>query len=731
MRICKAPECNEPFEPNVHNQVYCSSECKREVDRRRKRQALVEDIAQVVVEYDDEDDEQVEFLRRENRRLENLVRKHKFSRSEEIRAIYDIMGQVASGIDLTPVTPPRNLPRAREAEVANPILADLQTGKETRSYNSEICRQRIELFADKTLRLTDIQRSDHPVNVAHVYALGDIVEGEDIFPGNGYEIDASLYRQIVTGVEIVSDFLKRMLSHFERVHFAGVIGNHGRLFKRGGDTYNPESNMDRLLYKFVSMLFENEPRITFDIPDGPGARNFYLVDRIGDYSTLLVHGDQFPVPTSGHGYFKKVLGWKESGIREDFDAVVCFTPGALVLTRDGFRPIEDVLVGTEVLTHEGHWKPVVATSSRESDTISLKGQGHPGLITTPEHPFYATEPIFNNDNTWSHFKEFEWVEAKDMKRKFWLSPCIFPELPIPPIRSHGSREKEWEVTVPLMRLIGRWLGDGFFREHGLSISSHIDEHDTVVQEFENASIHHHSSPSKASKCEAHHIYGNALKRWTKEHFGEYAAGKRVPAWVLGAPEEMRRAFLEGYISADGHVTAYHKGRHFEACSINKNIAIGIKLLAQSLGYATYLYLDERGGRVHELPGGHMCTVQDRWIVKGMSSFERYRESIVIDDMFAARVRKIEDKGKDVVYNLTVADDSSYIVDGIVVHNCGHYHQNTKMTIGSTVLRVVGSPESDNTYASERLGVMGRPSQHLQFVHPKRGVTAEYDVWLDD
>ena len=61
---------------------------------------------------------------------------------------------------------------------------------------------------------------------------------------------------------------------------------------------------------------------------------------------------------------------------------------------------------------------------------------------------------------------------------------------------------------------------------------------------------------------------------------------------------------------------------------------------------------------------------------------------------------------------------------------GHYHQNAKMTLGNTILRISGSPESYNTYAQEVLAAMGRPSQPLQFVHPINGITGEYTVWLD-
>lgn len=34
----------------------------------------------------------------------------------------------------------------------------------------------------------------------------------------------------------------------------------------------------------------------------------------------------------------------------------CFPPGTLVLTENGYIPIENVKIGMRVLTHKGRWK---------------------------------------------------------------------------------------------------------------------------------------------------------------------------------------------------------------------------------------------------------------------------------------------------------------------------------------------------------------------------------------
>ena len=62
---------------------------------------------------------------------------------------------------------------------------------------------------------------------------------------------------------------------------------------------------------------------------------------------------------------------------------------------------------------------------------------------------------------------------------------------------------------------------------------------------------------------------------------------------------------------------------------------------------------------------------------------------------------------------------------------GHFHVIKRFSFGSTIVRVAGSPESDNAYAVRALGSVSRASQPLQFVVPGKGVSCSYDVWLDD
>ena len=264
----------------------------------------------------------VNYLRAENKRLLRLAEKNKNAKGEAVESVYqaalDAFSEFTMPVSKKPVI--KQVPGIPETAVA--VFADWQLGKVTPDYNSNVTADRIELYTEKLIEITEIQRKHHPVNNLHVWLLGDIVEGEEIFPGQAHLIDSGLYRQVgINGPEILVKFLKTALENFEHIHVTGVIGNHGAIGGRARKQHDPESNMDRLLYQIVRLIFADEPRITFNIPDGKGERHWYAVDSIGNHSSLLIHGDQLPSPNAFHGYYKKIMGWKDGAIPEHFDDV--------------------------------------------------------------------------------------------------------------------------------------------------------------------------------------------------------------------------------------------------------------------------------------------------------------------------------------------------------------------------------------------------------------------------
>jgi hypothetical protein len=268
-------------------------------------------------------DSRNDFLRSENKKLAKRVETLKNVQEEVVRAVYEAAYDAFSSFEFPKVKAP-NLKRNKEKlpETAVAVFADWQMGKITPDYNTNVLEERIERYTEKLLEITEIQRMDHEVNDLHIWLLGDIVEGEEIFPGQSHLIDSGLYRQVaINGPRILGNFVKVALENFNHVHVTGVIGNHGAVGGRARKQHDPETNMDRMLYKIIELIVGDEERISFNIPDGRGERNWYAIDTIGNYSSLLIHGDQLPSPSAFHGYYKKIMGWKDGAIPEHFDDV--------------------------------------------------------------------------------------------------------------------------------------------------------------------------------------------------------------------------------------------------------------------------------------------------------------------------------------------------------------------------------------------------------------------------
>lgn len=259
------------------------------------------------------------------RALRALAKAHA-TREELVEAVYGAVKDAASALTIGPVPePPRDRRKGTE-ETAVIVFSDLQLGQVTASYNSQVAEERVQLYAEKILRLTELQRATHPIRNAKLYLLGDLIEGELIFPAQPHQIDSSLYAQVaLDGPRILTNFIRTLLTTFSSVSVVSVPGNHGEVGGGSRKAYNPETNFDRMLTKIVEHLMAGEKRVTFRIPDGYGRSSFYAVDYVGDTGFMLWHGHQARrTSSSSHlPFYKLVMGWRSGAIPEPFSVSLC------------------------------------------------------------------------------------------------------------------------------------------------------------------------------------------------------------------------------------------------------------------------------------------------------------------------------------------------------------------------------------------------------------------------
>ena len=199
--------------------------------------------------------------------------------------------------------PPRDRRKSR-AEHALWHMTDWQGAKRTASYDSAIMRELVMRFAEKAVKVTNIQRADHPVKDATLMFGGDMVEGLFNFPTQPFEIDATIFEQYVTVGMLLVDVVRHALANYEKVTVVAEWGNHGRIGSKR-DSVPKADNFDRMTYELARRLLGNEPRLTWqDCPE-----DIQRV-QIGNYRALLMHGDEV-----GRSGFASPSAWQAAGNR--------------------------------------------------------------------------------------------------------------------------------------------------------------------------------------------------------------------------------------------------------------------------------------------------------------------------------------------------------------------------------------------------------------------------------
>ena len=96
----------------------------------------------------------------------------------------------------------------------------------------------------------------------------------------------------------------------------------------------------------------------------------------------------------------------------------CFVAGTKVLTNKGYKSIESIKIGEQVITHTGRLQTVIGTNTRlETNTIIDIN----GIHCSPNHQFYVVSKedakFVNNDNLTKYAK---WISASDLSEDYFL-----------------------------------------------------------------------------------------------------------------------------------------------------------------------------------------------------------------------------------------------------------------------------------------------------------------------
>lgn len=393
----------------------------------------------------------------------------------------------------------------------------------------------------------------------------------------------------------------------------------------------------------------------------------------------------------------------------------CFPAGTQVWTRQGPKPIEQIEVGEEVLTHRNRFRPVTHTMSRQIEeplrSLKLWYLGDQTIYATKEHRFLAydgtrVEWVTAQELTPSHYVRVGRLAPTetDAPRELDLADYVEERLleedesvytATAYIGGNGAvgvkESKRVRRQIAVDERFGLWLG--FFVAEGgvtdtsvyFTLSKDERPYAEAICELTRQLFGLEASIQERADQPGHwlrvYVHSKLLAQFVRSFFGGVvrAHEKELPAWFLTAPPIVQKAFIAGLFLGDGVV----QDDSVKLFLANPSLVRQVFFILLRLGIVASLrwegilkYTRHRGMWVH-IGTQRYVEALKAWLEGDWdyeSSFteapQNYFYKVVDGELFV----KVKECGWTTsrpitVYDLSVAEDHSFVAEFAVAHNC--------------------------------------------------------------
>lgn len=407
-----------------------------------------------------------------------------------------------------------------------------------------------------------------------------------------------------------------------------------------------------------------------------------------DIIPVIAAGNSGPEPgtigTPGGAPDALTVGaWDE--IKGEIAEFSCLSKNTRIYKNHGVSPISELKVGDYVYSLDVKTKTIVP---RKVLNVIPKGIQRiyevrvPGRIirVTKNHPFLVIERVGRGRGSTRWVER--WKPLREIKVSDYIAICKqLPDngkpfkLPSVNVNKGTKKVKILEYTTEdLMWILGCYIGDGNKRkrmgkygekaEIKFSIPLGDKARYLLIEKIEKT---FGIAPKlyKKSLC----IYSLPLyELFKKMGFEGTALTKRIPRWVFSLPKSQIKAFIYGYVMADGYIP-----RDVRITSSNYELLNDVRNLALFAGMGVSgIYKQEQdvlfpdGRKVHSK--GYILVLWEKSRRKYAGGKKIDFKSHTSNEIGFARVLEIRSVGEEEVYDITVEGNENFIAEGIIVHN---------------------------------------------------------------
>jgi DNA topoisomerase-1 len=399
----------------------------------------------------------------------------------------------------------------------------------------------------------------------------------------------------------------------------------------------------------------------------------------------------------------------------------CLAADTIVKTENGVKYVQEVERGDAIAVHYGSndmfYKPVAAVAQQGIRPVFMLRTRTHSIRATDNHPFLTLKVnrsrVRNENGTYASsrypaalaWKSISELEVGDyvvtVKRYQILGSRRFSNVPR---RTVGGMI----VTPKLARVLGYYLGDGFTERRQNGDNSHVgfsEGHPVLAERYSKLC----EEAFGIAPVVRNRVGGNSvvLSIYSREiadvieslGFHKPALEKRVPEWVFDLADDLKVAFIRGYLDADGNFfkrkidDVEYGSFGFE--STNKRLIEDLRELATCAGLQVsnlthrdnhgyteglnYRFFISEYASVNRLLGPNEELKGERTRMYSLSNrsnnlrkkWDWSRLHVLDSNLFALeRVLEIVPGGTSMTFDVSMADkkNPNFIANGFVAHN---------------------------------------------------------------
>ena len=402
----------------------------------------------------------------------------------------------------------------------------------------------------------------------------------------------------------------------------------------------------------------------------------------------------------------------------------CFPGNTPILTRTGYRRIDKIKLGDEVLTHKGRYRKVTQLFDNGVKPVSnIICQGMGGTIqATKNHPFFVVDrrQLYGKLRTGGKSERALRKDAiSSVQPHFRAVEDIYTgDYLVVPINIGGKLCVEDDFAF----LTGVYAAEGSFNKSKttgkrsstvLTIGYHEDGFlEKVLCCLDNLGLEYAVYPRPARGTNTVWIKGADFANRMYSLVGEYCHLKHAKNELRSWNKRALKNFLGGYISGDGHVGA--KTKRIRCVTVSKQLAYDIQNIFAYLGAPASIGKNMTKDSVMRGPKTEFASSQRHYLrrdtyvigasasaaehlnkyivgkdaVEALSSgFKTTSRMVIVGKYLLAPVISMKHGvEKKHVYNFEVDEDHSYVASNAIVHNCNKDPRKAKGVILDVFLR---------------------------------------------